>query len=470
MSERPPLRSAIAELAWPAVPTARGALLLALLEQFEASQWWPAERLRQAQFAQLARLVAHARRSVPFYAERLAAAGIEPDRPLDPERWRALPVLTRAQLQDAGAALNSRDLPKSHGAQTRVSSSGSTGRPVTVVSTELAALFWNAITLRDHLWQTRDFAAPLAAIRKAGTERPRYPEGVVREGWGPPVDLLFRSGRAALLSIDTPLAQQVEWLQRQKPAYLLTYPSNLRGLAEHCAARGLRLDGLRQLRTMAEALDPQVRTLAEETFGVPVCDMYSAQEVGYIALQAPGGTHYLVQAESVFVEVLRDDGTPCDTGEAGRVVVTPLANFATPLLRYEIGDYAEPGPPSPCGRGLPVLTRILGRARNMLLLRDGGRFWPSFGSRGFTAIAPIRQHQVVQHDFDALEVRLVVERPLTPGEEAGLREHILSRLPSGLRISFSYHAEIPRSAGGKFEDFVSRVDSQASGRTATTAT
>jgi phenylacetate-coenzyme A ligase PaaK-like adenylate-forming protein len=61
------------------------------------------------------------------------------------------------------------------------------------------------------------------------------------------------------------------------------------------------------------------------------------------------------------VEVLDEEGRPCAPGETGRVVATSLNNFAMPLIRYETGDTAEVGAPCPCGRGLPVLTRIMGR-------------------------------------------------------------------------------------------------------------
>jgi phenylacetate-CoA ligase len=59
--------------------------------------------------------------------------------------------------------------------------------------------------------------------------------------------------------------------------------------------------------------------------------------------------------------VLDQRGNPRGPGEVGRVVVTPLNNFAMPLIRYELGDTAEVGAPCACGRGLPVLTRILDR-------------------------------------------------------------------------------------------------------------
>ena len=89
--------------------------------------------------------------------------------------------------------------------------------------------------------------------------------------------------------------------------------------------------------------------------------MYTCQEAGYLALQCPDYPHFHVQSENVLLEVVDDVGQPCGPGEVGRVLITSLNNFATPLIRYELGDYAEVGAPCPCGRGLPVLKRIMGR-------------------------------------------------------------------------------------------------------------
>ncbi len=139
------------------------------------------------------------------------------------------------------------------------------------------------------------------------------------------------------------------------------------------------------------------------------------------------------------------------------MIVTSLHNFATPLVRYELGDYAEVGSECGCGRGLPVLTRIMGRVRNVLVLADGRRYWPNFGSRGLNEIAPVLQHQFVQKAYDVIEARLVTAQPLTPQQEEALRRHIQSRLPVSFDIRFTYVDGIPRSAGGKFEDFMSEV-------------
>ena len=191
---------------------------------------------------------------------------------------------------------------------------------------------------------------------------------------------------------------------------------------------------------------------------MPVVDTYSSQELGNIALQCPEHEHYHVQSESVLVEVLDERGKPCAPGETGRLVLTSLHNFALPLVRYEIGDYAEAGPACRCGRGLPTLARVLGRKRNMLTLPDGARRWPLTGFMAFRAIAPVRRYQFVQLDRGTIEARFVVDRPLRGEEEERLAEAIRGALGHPFDLQFTYLDAFPPHPGGKFEDFVSRVE------------
>ena len=244
---------------------------------------------------------------------------------------------------------------------------------------------------------------------------------------------------------------------KQAPKYLLTFPSNLIGLIRYSRARGEKLPGLRQVATLGEALDPNVRTICEREWAVPVVDAYSSQEFGMIAVQCPTGTHYHVQSETMLVEVLDDAGNPCKPGEIGRLVLTSLHNFASPLIRYEIGDMAEAGSPCSCGRGLPVVMRILGRARNMLTLPSGDQICPRFVFEDFAWDLPIRQLQVVQNSLETLTVRLVSDRQLKPEEEKRVTDSLLKTARHPFAIRFEYVPEIPRAASGKFEEFQSLV-------------
>ena len=64
-------RSGRPEIHWPAIPKPREAAVLALLYQYEESQWWPAETLVKHQLLQLEQLLGYAARAVPLYRERL---------------------------------------------------------------------------------------------------------------------------------------------------------------------------------------------------------------------------------------------------------------------------------------------------------------------------------------------------------------------------------------------------------------
>jgi phenylacetate-CoA ligase len=261
--------------------------------------------------------------------------------------------------------------------------------------------------------------------------------------WGPPVALVHSTGPAVLLDIRCPITAQVEVLRREAPAYLLSFASNLGALARHCRTHGIALPSLRGVRSSGEVLTAETRAACRDAWGVEPADMYSAVETGYVSFECAEHRSHHVQAESALVEVLHDDGRACEVGETGRVVVTPLNNFAMPLLRYELGDLAEVGPPCACGRTLPVLTRILGRARDMLTLPSGAKRFAHYGQKVLADISGVVQHQVVQRSRTEIEFFLVVRRPLTDAEEARIRAAVLEGLGHPFRLRLTYSTRLP---------------------------
>ena len=432
--------------------------MLAFQARLQASQWWSAEQLVASQLKPLHRLLTHVWHSVSAYRPALQAIGFEPAAPITIEMWQRLTPLARRELQRTGDGLCSTAVPASHGEILTNQTSGSTGMPVTVRGTTFDALISKAFILRHFFWHPYDFSGKFVTIRRTHGAMFEYPHGLSEPRWGDTATFPFETGPSATLSIGASITEQAEWLVRQDPNYLMTFPSNLKMLAAHCREHGLKLPRLDLVTTMAEVLSPDVREECRLAWDVSVIDVYSAQEVGIIALQCPVGEDYHVQSETILVEVVNEQGEPCRPGETGRVLVTPLNNYAMPLLRYDIGDFAVVGAPCKCGRGLPALTRILGRERNALLVTsDGERYWPAFGTKKMVELAPIVQHQFVQKSLDRIEMRLVTERPLTATEERALRDHLAANLPRRFALDFAYVDAIPRNSAGKFEDFVCEV-------------
>jgi phenylacetate-CoA ligase len=441
---------------FPAKPTLPG-----LLEGLKVSQWWPETDLADARQPGLAWLVGWAADQVPYYGDtdwaRDAARSLTESLAKDPARfpeiWRSLPLLTKPDLRAFGSQLNARALPEGHAPIGSQRTSGSTGIPVEVRTTPITRMLWDALTVREHLWFRRDFGKRLGVIRFLDREA-RELDGQVRPTWGSPVARLFRSGPSSAIHIGKSVEEMADWLARFNPHYLLAYPSIMEPLIEAVAARGGRPAALEEVRLISEPLDAELQALLASQWQVRCTDLYSANEVGYLAFRCreQGALH--VQSESLLVEVLDDHGKPCAAGETGRVIVTSLHNLATPLIRYEIGDYAEVGGPCKCGRGLPVLTRVHGRVRNLVRTPDGRQYWPVALGR-IRGVTPIIQAQFVQTALDAVELRVVCARPLDAAETEDAVIRTRQALGYPFHVSVVPTDLIPRGPTGKFEEFLS---------------
>jgi phenylacetate-CoA ligase len=449
------LKPHLSGLEWPIIPKRGDADVLALIYQFDQSQWWEPARLLEGQLGQIALLLRHFHATTPFYSDRLNGIDYDPGRALDFDWFRHIPPLTRSDIQSAGTALHSTNVPKDHGRILSSSSSGSTGRPVTAKKTDINQTFHKALNLRNHLWHKRDLSAKFATIRGYDPGVAMAPHGSHQKSW----TTVYRTGPSIMLnSAHCTLGEQLHWIAKERPPYILSYPTNFHALALRCEASGIEMPWLKSLITFSEALSPGQRSVIERVMGVTVEDMYSAAEVSMIAVQCPEQPqHYHVQSENVLVEVIDDDGNPCAIGETGRVLVTDLHNFAMPFIRYEIGDLAQFGPPCACGRGLPVLQRIFGRVRNMLYLETGEQLFPDIAALHLHEIGPLQQYQMIQKSYGEIEMRLILSRPFKDDEETRMRAMILSALGQSFELNLVPVDEIPRHSSGKFEDFISEV-------------
>ena len=431
------------------------AVLHSVMLQLDASQWWTPEQLELGMQQQLQQLLLHAQTHSPFYRQRLRDIDVAN---FTRAAFADIPLLTRADLQQSNQTIDAEYLPANHGSPQETMTSGSTGTPVRIRGTGVTALMWNALNLREHLWHQRDTRQVACSIRWRSDGIGLSQSGVTLPDWGVPINQFFHTAPSFYLNSAVDIAQQRQWLLQRQPVYLLSHPSNVAALARSFRKAGESLPALREIRTLSESVGRELRELVQEVFGTSITDCYSSQELGYIALQCPQFAHYHVQSESVLVEVLRADGSQCAPFEPGRLVITSLRNYATPLIRYELGDYGALGDKCPCGRGLPVLYVVKGRVRNMLQLPDGTQHWPNFGFRKMMEIVDLRQFQIVQTQLDRVEFKLVVDAaPLTVEQETQLKQVLQESLGYPLQIAISYHEALPHSGSGKFEDFVSLI-------------
>src|SRR5262245_8725216 len=323
---------------WPPVPAAEVSQLWATYQELDRTQWLSPPELEQLQLQQLRALLTHCFHKLPYYRRLLYEAGLSPDRLDSLADFRRLPRLTRELYQAHFADLQARSLPPGTTASRSSYTSGTNGVPIKVLKTNRDGLWWSALFLRDLEWSGLDPRGRLAAIRLVAMSRedlPRALEGVAFPYWTQFCQVLLETGPAHVMDIRQDARRQLAWLRKVEPDYLISLPSNLEFLAGLLRESGCRLARLRAIQSLGESLDDDVRQCIEESFGVPVKNLYSSTEAGYVASPCPLGHGLHVHAESVLAEVLDADDRPCLPGQTGRLVLTTLHNFVTPFIRYD---------------------------------------------------------------------------------------------------------------------------------------
>jgi phenylacetate-coenzyme A ligase PaaK-like adenylate-forming protein len=319
---------------------------------------WPAERLTAHRRRALRRLLNVARERSSWHRRRLA--GIDPDT-FEEGDLGAVPVMTKHDLMehfdeivtDGRLTL---ERVENHlarlsgdayllGRYHAIASSGTSGRRgVFVFGWETWAVRWLS-NVRHTLRSQPAYAAgrPLLLALVAAGDATHGTSALTQTFSGPRLPTVR-------LPATLPLPDIVVGLNQARPDVLAGYPSALGPLVGEARAGRLRIRPTTVVTTSEVLLAP-VRHALEETFGVPVTDVWSASEAGGLATSCP-------QAPGMH---LADDLVIVEPGE-GCVYLTNLYNTTQPLIRYQLNDDVTMlDGPCACGSGHRRIDGVRGR-------------------------------------------------------------------------------------------------------------
>jgi phenylacetate-CoA ligase len=414
------------------------------------SQYDDPETIRARQWSAVRRLLEHAYATVPFYRERLDQAGLAPGDLRGFDDYRRVPVLTKDDLRRHGDRLLSSGYDR--GRLTMKKTSGSTGVSVSVFVDDESLQWKRACTLRSDEWSGYRFGEAVGMV----WGNPEY----VQRGWRGRLRnaLLERATYLDTLRMDeAALARFTDVLRRRQPALLFGHAHSVYLLAEYVrrAGGGVRPRGI---ITTAMVLHAWQRRAIEEVFGCPVTDRYGCEEVSLIACECERHAGLHVNADSVYVEVLRD-GRPAAAGEAGSLIITDLTNRAMPILRYQVGDVGVPaGHRCPCGRGLPLLERLEGREADYVVTPAGDLISGISLTENFALCVPgVAQLQIIQETVRRFRFRIVRGPDFGGASLRRLGELVAERFGPDVLYECEYVECIPQEPSGKYRFCISRV-------------
>jgi phenylacetate-CoA ligase len=433
------MNEAIAGSVYRAAAVCRGERTFRYLREYEKTQWMNEDDWERYGEERRAKLAAHLSLFIPYY-RRLGVTG-----------FSDLPVVARADLKESGDLFID---PLFDGKVSEKKTSGSTGEPVIVARDSEGLAREQAVTWRGYGW----------AGLKPGMRQARF--------WGIPLEFnarwrmnakdwaLNRKRFPVFNYTDETLEKYLGQLVRYSPHFLYGYVSALADFARFVLARGKipRLPDLKAVVTTSEVLSEEARRDIEAALGVRVYNEYGCSELGTIAHECERGSLHL-NAENLYVEVIGEDGVIRNRGR-GRILVSEYYNRVQPLVRYELGDIGDLAPGAcACGRSLPVIREIHGKAYDIIFGPNGRKYFPEYFSYLLKDIQghgeKIRQFQIVQMDRDLL-VNLVKGRDFHESLEREFQERLGREFGSFFNCKFTYMQRIPKEKSGKFRQ-VKRV-------------
>ncbi|MGR6432407.1 phenylacetate--CoA ligase family protein [Rhizobium sp. PAMB 3174] len=425
-------------------------LLTTFTETLMRTQSLEPEALQRYQDRLTTMLVAHAARQVPFYRDTGRLSSIFDDKTgnVDLTRWHEVPILTREEAQEAGERLRAESTPPEAGNANLIRTSGSTGTPFIFLQSAALFIASKSCTHRHLKWFGLDESSAFAQMRHGRPPAPDSEDGVRSEQSNFHLyDVAHRS--------DDPL----DWLRKTGVNNLISYPTYAGFLARKAAAEDRLPLHLEHVFCFGEVLDDDVREDVTRAFNTQVVDRYASEECGMIAGECVENRLH-IQSETNRLEIVDHDGQSITGSAIGRVIVTSLYNYATPLIRYDTGDFGTRNPTAcRCGIKLPTLGKILGRSRQMFHLPDGRSIWPVIPFSRLQEFVEMRQMQIAQTRTDHLEVRYVPKGAhyIDQVSASAFVKKCLEDDKDQIAVDFKPVAHIPRSSSGKFFDFISEV-------------
>ena len=399
---------------------------------------------------QLTNLLRHAHSRSKYWRQRM------PSRLIDHGIRKFLPIQSREAVATQ-VQLDGSLMAKETGAvSSSYASTGSTGTPVKIfVCPEngyynslrgLAQFFINNLSLDENRVQ---ISPPTKARQGADV--------TTRSSWAGELGKIFRSGsdKNVVYGYDDD-ALMAELLKT--PIGYLVSPSRY---VENLISRGgidfIKKLGIKLWFHLSDFRSPEI-VEAMRGIGIPSLSNYSAGETGPIAFECPHHQGYFHVAHSnVMVECDEKLTVSYNGVSLGRLLITHLHSYATPIIRYDIGDFGELRDQCQCGHDGPTISNIYGRGKHFLRHPDGSLLPFYVSTRVLLQAAAFKECRFTQTEVDTIVLEISGRNKIAADEEEALRNLIIKVTDPAFKIQIKTVNEIDWSGNPKRLFFSSSV-------------
>ncbi|MBN2579206.1 MAG: phenylacetate--CoA ligase family protein [Pirellulales bacterium] len=423
--------------------------LLKYFYEFQKSQWFPFERLKETQDRQLQKMVDFAFHCVPYYTKLFKQLHLVPTDISSVEHLVKLPILTKHIIKENACDFIPIKINSIH--FINGSTGGSTGVPFKYRLEKADYERGVALLYRGWSYAGYRLGDPVAIL--AGSSLiPATAQDMKKK-----LQSYFLNMRAysSYEMSEENLLKYYHDIQRRKPYFIRGYASSIYLFAKFIQDNSLKLKiSLKAVFTTAEKLLKKQRQVIEGVFGVKVFDNYGLHDGGITAHECEKHCGMHIDMERSILECVDEQGNQT-IDCSGKILATSLYNFAMPFLRYETGDNGSISlAKCSCGREMPMLKEIEGRLTDYLKLNN-----IVIGSPVLTILmgkCDIVQYQIIQTDANSILCKIIKEPLYTPDQEQFIRDSFFTHVGK-INISFEYVDSIPTTQAGKYKFIINNV-------------
>jgi phenylacetate-CoA ligase len=425
---------------------------LSYWHELEKSQFEPEEVLLHKQWQRLTDLLCFVYDNNRFYRRRFDSAGMSPYDVKSPDDMNKLPILTKSDIRKYSETMLSDGYQIEN--LMKVKTGGSTGKALELYLTEECSEMRNACARRHDRWTGWEAGEPIGAV----WGNPVLPKGIKQgmKHW------LFTPWiyLDTMNVTDQAVLKFSEQWEKVKPTLLYGHAHSIYILAEYVRRLGIDDINPRGILSTSMMLMPHERLSIEDVFGIKVTDRYGCEEVSLIASECERHEGMHLNIEHLFIEFIKEDESPAGPGEMGRIIVTDLMNRAMPFIRYQVEDMGVPSARRcSCGRGLPLMDRVVGRTADFLIRRDGSRVaGVSLIENTLTKIPGIDQMQVIQESLDSMVIKMVAGKSFTPDTQNSLVRYFQDLFGHDVAVEIRIVDLIDPEKSGKYRFSICKVE------------
>jgi len=207
-------------------------------------------------------------------------------------------------------------------------------------------------------------------------------------------------------------------------------------------------------------LTDEDRDILSKAFGVSDVNEYGVSEVGAIIAFESRESNWLLNRETIFLEIVDSNHSLLSDGKVGDIIVTDLNNKAMPFIRYKVGDLGI------IKKGIVVdsykiLDSIQGRTNDNIRL-PSGKISPGltfyYISRSILESSGVLKEFIIrQVELDTFIFDVVSDKPLNNWEVKDIEDKMSTYLEPGLKLRINRVAKINRPPSGKIKHFYSEL-------------